>query len=700
MARLAPIQNSFAAGELSPLMYGRSDLEGYQQGLAELRNMYANTRGPAVRRPGFRHVMRAAGNDGRIFTLQVTANLFYAGLLTDQKLSIVTPFGSTPSENFVINPRFDLLGKHWSVATAGDDSEVIFRRHLCRLYSDDQNNTYARISQQVTITTPANTHAVEVNTGGTGQYQILIGTSEGAGDILTRTTSQINARYTFTPPGDTFWVTVQTTNDTAPKQTVYVFFVGIVDDTTPPVEFVTPWPEEELHAVHFIPYPDGQAIYMTHPRYPVQKLTYDPATETLDFQEVTFTSPPPEWVGDNWPATGTYFQGRLWLAATPDRPQTFWASKSGMPEDFTQGDLDDEGLEFTLQRFGKIQWMYGARDLLIGAEYAEFRVKAQQGVITPSDIQVDQQSAYGSANVQAEQVGDQVFYVSADQTKLRALQWDDNTLAYMSRDITYASQHITRPRIIETVWAQNPDNLFWCVLNDGDMACCTYERSENIYGWHRHDTQGEFKSAAVGTILGVSILMVVTQRVSGQIDVEQQTLARYMDGLLDLDAGGNEYVDGLDHLEGMTVQVLTDGAVHPDRVVGAESEPGAGDGMPGRIYLQWPATRVDAGLGYVSRMQTLPFDRGSPAGSGKSAMKHRHRIFVRVLDSAKPIVNDVRPATRYPATPMDTREPNRTEDFHVANLGRDRHAFVKVEQDLPLALTVVAIFGEMGQEML
>ena len=45
-------QTSFSAGELSPRMWGRTDLELYAHGARRLRNFLVNQQGEAVTRPG------------------------------------------------------------------------------------------------------------------------------------------------------------------------------------------------------------------------------------------------------------------------------------------------------------------------------------------------------------------------------------------------------------------------------------------------------------------------------------------------------------------------------------------------------------------------------------------------------------------------------------------------------------------------
>lgn len=56
MPRVRVNQTSFASGELSPRMRGRTDLQQYAAGVATLANMLILSQGPATRRPGSYYV--------------------------------------------------------------------------------------------------------------------------------------------------------------------------------------------------------------------------------------------------------------------------------------------------------------------------------------------------------------------------------------------------------------------------------------------------------------------------------------------------------------------------------------------------------------------------------------------------------------------------------------------------------------------
>lgn len=101
--QLTPIQESFSAGEISPLMYQRSSTEGYQQGLALLENMFADSRGPTLSRGGMRYDTTVAGNDGRIMAMPVNDLFFYTAIFTENTLTIESLAGHTPDTLYTIN---------------------------------------------------------------------------------------------------------------------------------------------------------------------------------------------------------------------------------------------------------------------------------------------------------------------------------------------------------------------------------------------------------------------------------------------------------------------------------------------------------------------------------------------------------------------------------------------------------------------
>ena len=553
--------------------------------------------------------------------------------------------------------------------------------------------SFARVSQQVTVfDLPTDEHIVIIAQNTTAPLHIDIGTTDGASDIASIVSTSQGIELTFIPNNPTYFVSVSAFG--AEASVGLVTFIGTSSTTAIDDDGLlmpAPWTEDQLDEIHMIESQEGDALYFAHPNVPVQKLLYNRATDLFtDLTPAIFTSTPFEWSGTNHPSTGASFQGRLWLGGTPAESQTLWGSVAGSPEDFTKtAGEDSSAIEFTLQQFGRIEWVLGTKTLIIGTDTAEIIITASSGVISQSDLQVETQSTFGSNNMQATQVGEKVFYVTPDGRKLRAMAFNRDEQNYLSQDLTFVSEHVTQGIAKRAVWAQNPSALYLMVMVDGTIASLTYERTAQAVAWTRFDL-GEFKVLDIGTGRedGRNQIVVVGQRTPGKIDIEIQAPAnQFLDSYVGkFDINGTNVIDGLEHLEGVLVRPIVDGAVDPLQFV-----------VGGQILTQRSGQQLYAGVGYTGRIKTLPPDAQSEI---RSYTKRWNKIWAYLLQSKQPIINGVRPPDRSPSTPMDTVEPNQTGHFTVVNLGWDDFAQITIEQDLPVSMFLLAIYGEMGTERL
>lgn len=105
-------------------------------------------------------------------------------------------------------------------------------------------------------------------------------------------------------------------------------------------------------------------------------------------------------------------------------------------------------------------------------------------------------------------------------------------------------------------------------------------------------------------------------------DGDDQEDVYYADSLLTYDSSSTTTITGLSHLEGETVKVLADGAVHPDKTVSS-----------GQITLDSAASVVQVGLGYKHRLKPLKIDAGNPAGTALGKTKKIYGLTFFLLDS-------------------------------------------------------------------
>jgi hypothetical protein len=81
------LKSSFAAGELAPELYGRSDLRAFENGARRLRNVIIQPTGGVARRPGLAHVATLAG-PARLIPFEFNTEQTYLLVLTEGLLQV------------------------------------------------------------------------------------------------------------------------------------------------------------------------------------------------------------------------------------------------------------------------------------------------------------------------------------------------------------------------------------------------------------------------------------------------------------------------------------------------------------------------------------------------------------------------------------------------------------------------------------
>ncbi len=434
-----------------------------------------------------------------------------------------------------------------------------------------------------------------------------------------------------------------------------------------------------------------------------RQIRLDPTLSFLDedawvFEVVDFNgTEPPEWFGGNNPCCMTWFQGRTYWAGTPGQPTQFWASKSNDFYDLTTGVTAEDGFTESIARNGAIRWMESSRNILIGTEFDEFILSSFDGVIEPSNpIEIQRQSSNGSDLRQGLTLGNKVLYVSGDGHKLYSIDYSWNEQSYLTRDITFQAEHFKDlGRINYLSFQKNPESFIWMTTDTGLMFSCTYDPENGVTGWAEHNTKGnKFLDVATIELNGTSDTWVLVSRDPGVLNIEKMQENYFMDAVqvVELQAPSNQFeVDG--RFIGTTVQVINDGAVENDVVV----QP-AQIGFNGVVTVDNDGLVFGVGFQYDSILETMPVDKGASGGSAMEMNKRWNRIFVRLIDSALPLINGTRPPDRDPSTPLGERNPNATQDAEVRDLGWSLYGTVTVTMDIPLNMTVSGIFGELNQK--
>jgi len=137
------------------------------------------------------------------------------------------------------------------------------------------------------------------------------------------------------------------------------------------------------------------------------------------------------------------------------------------------------------------------------------------GIIKPSAVNFLQVSDFGCNYVKPVAIGGNIVYVDLFGSTIRFISPNDieSDLSAQEGDLTVYSSHLFRGKTItELAWRKSPTSILWATRSDGVLLGLTYMPEHQLFGWHRHDTDGEFESLVSVPFNGRSILYAVVKR--------------------------------------------------------------------------------------------------------------------------------------------------------------------------------------------
>lgn len=345
-----------------------------------------------------------------------------------------------------------------------------------------------------------------------------------------------------------------------------------------------------------------------------------------------------------YPRTVALHEQRLMFGGCKAQPQTIWGSAINDFEQFRKLTYDDSSIAFTIAspETNTINWMVSQQSLEVGTAGYEYIVSASSdgAALTPNNIQVKPQSHFGSKYQPAIVANEVTLFTQRQGRKIREFVYQFEKDGYVSADLTLLADHVTEGGVEQVAFQQQPDAILWVVTATGILAGMTYERGQNVVGWHRHTTDGTFESVAsiYGDTGADEVWCVVNRTIDGnQKHYIERFDTDYRETLEDEDKDNWFYLDsakrrtgsptttitGLTHLEGETVDILADGAAHASKVVAS-----------GQITLDLEASNVLVGLPYTSTVKPMPLDPG-PLQDGTAQGRHFriNRLVARVYKS-------------------------------------------------------------------
>jgi hypothetical protein len=681
MATTRTLQRAFAGGEVSPEMFGRIDDAKYQSGLAKCRNFICKPQGPAENRPGFE---------------------FVRAVKDSTKKTRLIPFTYSTTQTMAIELGAGYFRFHTQGATLEASPGVPYEVANPYAEADLFDIHFVQSADVLTLVHP-NYAPRELRRLGATNWQL----------------STIAFASLLAAPGAP---TVTTAGCTVTKYTYY-YVVTAVD-----ADGVAESSASGVGSVASNLFETGCTVSISWgavagaARYNVYKQQgglygYIGQTAGLSIVDdnisADFSKTPPTYetvfnAAGEYPGAVSYFEQRRCLAGTINKPQNIWMTKSGTESSMSYSlpIRDDDRISFRVaaREANTIRHIVPLTQLLLLTSSAEWRVTSvNSDAITPTTISVRPQSYVGASNVQPAIINNTLIYGAARGGHVRELAYSWQSNGFITGDLSLRAPHLFDTYdVVDMSYSKAPMPIVWFVSTSGKLLGLTYVPEQQIGAWHQHDTDGVFESCTTVAEGGEDVLYVIVRRTingSSVRYVERLHSRQFVDqaDAFFVDCGATysgvpaDVITGLSHLEGKTVNILADGAVHPQRVV-----------TGGSITLDQEASKIQIGLPIIADLQTLPATMMLQDGSfGQGHVKNVNKVWLRVFRSSGIFVGPSeyelveakqRKAENYGAPPA-----LKSEEIQIVltpSWADNGQAFVR--QSDPLPLTVVSITAELA----
>lgn len=674
MAKVAPIQNSFNGGELDPLVAARVDFNKRESSVALLQGYVPTIQGPAIRCPGTYHVagVKNSAKAVRLIPFEFSTEQAYILEFGDAYIRFYRDQGQIESGGSPYEIASPYLEADLADIQFTQSADVLFIVHPD--YATRELTRTGHTSWTLTSTTfrdgpylPLNTTSTTlIASAATGSVTVTASSVTGINNNTGFQTTDVGRIMRILSGGFWAWGTI-----TARSSTTQV---------TVTVESGS--------------FPTGSGV----------------ATWRLGFWSAT----------TGYPSTIAFYSDRLFFGGAAANSQRVDGSRTGDYDNFAPSDtdgtvVDDHAISVTVNsnKVNNATWMLDQdKGLILGTTGGEFviRASAQNEALSPSNAKPDRTSPHGSARIMPVRVGPSLLYSQRAKRKLREMLYSLEADGYKSFDSSKLAHHILKSGIKELAYQQEPHSVVWCARNDGVLVGITYDKDEDVFAWFRRVMGGV--SDANGSPAKVESIAVIPAP-DGSYDELWLSVQRYVNGAvvryveymvaywghdnvledaffvdsgLTYSGAATSTLTGLNHLEGQTVTILANGALHPDKTVTA-----------GQITLDYDVTKAHVGIRYESSIQSLSIEAGSEDGTPVGKTKRIHRLLIKVLNTLGlkygPNANKLKEHVfRKASDPMGAPPPLFSGDISVTWEGDyQTQAQVYLRQDGPFPGTIAAM---------
>lgn len=568
-------QASFGAGEMSPDLYGRDDLDRYAVGAKNLYNFYAHPFGGASNRPGtkFINATKNSTKAARLVPFQFSQTQAYVlefgdyyirfykdgGIIVDGSDSIVeitTPYSASEVYNLHFTQSADTLyicHRSFQPRTLTRSSHTVW---TLAKFGNIRGPVREENTSSTTLTASALTGEVTVTVSGTGGFEskyvgMLLRMSHSVNgqfvsiaNVTSQTTAAIRCYGDWTlvvSDPETGDLKVQQSDDNGTTwktiKEYALYSTSTLSDsgtTDHPCLLRMVWSGGDGFRIYLSAAPYMNDAFLTITKIisatQVKAQVYTDASENV--WGLSSTDATMYWAMGAWsefygyPRCCVFYQDRLVFASSTEDPLTLWFSETGNYVGFYQhsGTLqDDDAIIAPLvsSAVNAIENMVALGYILCFTAGGEWKVGAASAstALTYKSISAVQQSYIGASPLPPVVVGDRALYATSLGNVVNDFAYDVYSDTFKGADLTLYARHLFRNyEIVDWAYQSAPDNIIWVVRSDGQVLSFTFIKDQEVWAWGIHETSGQVES--ICSIAGDTqndIYFVVKRTINGNV---------------------------------------------------------------------------------------------------------------------------------------------------------------------------------------
>lgn len=220
-----------------------------------------------------------------------------------------------------------------------------------------------------------------------------------------------------------------------------------------------------------------------------------------------------------WPACVATYQQRLFYGGPSD---TIRGSQTARYGNFTHctppTSADPIVSRLRAGQVNSLKRMVSLRKMLAFTSGQEWSLGSSGGALTPNTFEQSVSSYNGATNLKPIVAGGIVLYVQDRGTILQDTVFDWRVENFDGNDRSVRAQHLFDGHtIVDMAYQKTPHRCIWMPRDDGQMLGFTYMPKEEVFGFHRHDTDGVIENVCTIPESGeVALYLAIRRTISGQ----------------------------------------------------------------------------------------------------------------------------------------------------------------------------------------